>query len=257
MRKAIYYTLLFLLVSMIGALAAQTINSLTHATAETSTMVTIGSVIVANVVVFIIFIWRKYCPVSRYYVRTKPWKVAVWCCIASLGTIIPSVWLEEHLSFLPDLSEGMEGMFGTPLGYIAIAICAPICEEVVFRGAIIRALMDWRKNWKLAVVISALLFSIAHMNPAQMPHAFLLGLLLGWVFIRTNSVVPGIIIHGVNNLVVFIVASTIPSIEDMSLADLYGGSEMKAGFSVLFSLLILIPAIFQLHLNMKEKPEIS
>ena len=197
--------------------------------------------------------WRKYCPVSRHYVRTKPLKVAIWCCVASLGTIIPSVWLEEHLSFLPDISGGMEGMFGTPLGYIAIAVCAPICEEVVFRGAVIRALMDWRKNWKLAVVISALLFSIAHMNPAQMPHAFLLGLLLGWVFIRTNSVVPGIIIHGVNNLTVFILASAIPSIEDMSLADLYGGSEMKAGFSVLFSLLILIPAIFQLHLNMKKE----
>jgi membrane protease YdiL (CAAX protease family) len=113
--------------------------------------------------------------------------------------------------------------------------------------------MNWKPNWKLAVVISALLFSIAHLNPAQMPHAFLLGLLLGWVFVRTGSVVPGIIIHGVNNLTVYIIASSVPGIEDMSLADLYGGSEMKALLSVAFSLLILLPALFQLHLNMKKE----
>lgn len=253
MRKAIYYTLLFLLISMIGALAANAIIKLTHATEEASTMISIAGVIIANVVVFIIFLWRRYCPVSRYYVRTKPWKVAVWCSVASLGTIIPSLWLEEHLTFLPNLAEDMQGIFGTPLGYLAIAVCAPICEEVVFRGAIIRALTDWRQNTILAVVVSALLFSIAHMNPAQMPHAFLLGLLLGWVFIRTDSVVPGIIIHGVNNLTVFIVASSIPGIEEMSLADLYGGSETKALLSVCFSLLILFPAILQLHLNMKKE----
>ena len=39
----------------------------------------------------------------------------------------------------------------------------------------------------------------------------------------------------------------------MSLADLYGGSEMKALLSAAFSLLILLPALFQLHLNMKKE----
>jgi hypothetical protein len=45
----------------------------------------------------------------------------------------------------------------------------------------------------------------------------------------------------------------VPGIEAMSLADLYGGSEMKALLSVVFSLLILLPALFQLHLNMKKE----
>ena len=255
MKKALYYTLLFLVVSMAAALLASIVyaivsgGSVTHTlgangTSDIPVEVTLTGTIVGNI---------HYCPISRHYVRTKPWKVALWCCIASLGTILPSLWLEDHLSFLPDLTNGMKGMFGTPLGYLAIVVCAPICEEIVFRGAVIRALMNWKPNWKLAVVISALLFSIAHLNPAQMPHAFLLGLLLGWVFVRTGSVVPGIIIHGVNNLTVYIIASSVPGIEDMSLADLYGGSEMKALLSAAFSLLILLPAIFQLHLNMKKE----
>ena len=264
MKKAIYYTLLFLVVSMVAALLASIVSaivsggSVTHTlgadgTSDMPAEVTLTGTIVGNIALIALFLSLHYCPISRHYVRTKPWKVALWCCIASLGTIIPSLWLEDHLSFLPDLTNGMKGMFGTPLGYLAIVVCAPICEEIVFRGAVIRALMNWKPNWKLAVVISALLFSIAHLNPAQMPHAFLLGLLLGWVFVRTGSVVPGIIIHGVNNLTVYIIASSVPGIEDMSLADLYGGSEMKALLSVAFSLLILIPALFQLHLNMKKE----
>lgn len=264
MKRALYYTLLFLLVSMVAALATSIIyaivtgGNIMHTLGADGTQgipveVTLVGSITGNIILFAIFMWRRYCPVSRHYVRTKPWKVAVWCTIVSLGTIIPSLWIEEHLSFLPDLTNGMQGMFGNTLGYLAIAVCAPICEEVVFRGAVIRALMNWKPNWKLAVVISSLLFSIAHMNPAQMPHAFLLGLLLGWVFVRTGSVVPGIIIHGVNNLTVYIIASSVPGIEDMSLADLYGGSETKALLSVLFSLLILLPALFQLHLNMKRE----
>ena len=290
MKKALYYTLLFLVVSMAAALLASIVyaivsgGSVTHTlgangTSDIPVEVTLTGTIVGNIALIALFLSLHYCPISRHYVKTKPWKVALWCCIASLGTILPSLWLEDHLSFLPDLTNGMKGMFGTPLGYLAIVVCAPICEEIVFRGAVIRALMNWKpnvfvkpdeqseacsssamarkgrmkSNWKLAVVISALLFSIAHLNPAQMPHAFLLGLLLGWVFVRTGSVVPGIIIHGVNNLTVYIIASSVPGIEDMSLADLYGGSETKALLSVLFSLLILLPALFQLHLNMKRE----
>ncbi len=230
MKKAIYYTLLFLVVSMVAALLASIVYAIVSGGSITNTLgadgtsdmppeVTLTGSIVGNIALIALFLSLHYCPISRHYVRTKPWKVALWCCIASLGTIIPSLWLEDHLSFLPDLTNGMKGMFGTPLGYLAIVVCAPICEEIVFRGAVIRALMNWKPNWKLAVVISALLFSIAHLNPAQMP----------------------------------IIASSVPGIEDMSLADLYGGSEMKALLSVVFSLLILLPALFQLHLNMKKE----
>ena len=123
---------------------------------------------------------------------------------------------------------------------------------MIFRGAVIRSLLEWRDNKKLAIVISAAIFAVAHINPIQIPHVFLAGLLLGWVFVRTNSVVPGIVIHGVNNLAVFVMASSISNIDNMTLADLYGGSTLRATLSVLFSLMILVPAIYQLHRSMKQ-----
>ena len=173
MKKAIYYTLLFLVVSMVAALLASIVyaivsgGSVTHTlgadgTSDMPAEVTLTGTIVGNIALIALFLSLHYCPISRHYVRTKPWKVALWCCIASLGTILPSLWLEDHLSFLPDLTNGMKGMFGTPLGYLAIVICAPLCEEIVFRGAVIRALMNWKPNWKLAVVISQHSCSASH-----------------------------------------------------------------------------------------------
>jgi carbamoyl-phosphate synthase small subunit len=55
------------------------------------------------------------------------------------------------------------------------------------------------------------------------------------------------------SLPAFLMRHGVPGIEGMSLDDLYGGSEMKALLSVAFSLLILLPALFQLHLNMKKE----
>lgn len=263
MRKAVYYMLLFLLISWTAALAASTIYQFAisgnavhslgkEAAASVPVEVNLVAMIVADIIIFYVFLWRKYCPVSRDYMRSRPLKVALWCVVASLGTIIPSMWLEEQLSFLPNISQSADELLGSPLGYIAVVVCVPICEEVVFRGAVIRALLGWRNNGKLAVIVSAIMFAVVHVNPAQMPHAFLLGLLLGWVFVRTDSVIPGIIIHGTNNLIVFIIAGALSGSGEMTLSDLYGGSTLHVVLSVLFSLLILLPALFQLNLAMKR-----
>ena len=251
MKKAVYYLLLFLLVSWTVSLAANKIYKYAVG-GNIPTEVGLVAVAVADIATFCIFVWRGYCPVSRNYVRSRPVRVAFWCVAASLGTIIPSMWLDEHLAFLPNISQADESLFGSPLGYLAVVVCVPVCEEVVFRGAVIRSLLGWRDRKALAVVISAAIFALAHVNPAQMSHAFLLGLLLGWVFVRTGSVVPGIVIHGTNNLAVFILGGVMSASGDVTLSDLYGGNALHVGLGILFSLFILLPALLQLHVSMKR-----
>ena len=84
-------------------------------------------------------------------------------------------------------------------GVLSIAIVVPILEEFLFRGAIEGHLL--RKGWspKWAILVSALIFGIIHGNPAQIPFAFLIGLLFGWLYYRTRSLVPGIVGHIINN----------------------------------------------------------
>jgi membrane protease YdiL (CAAX protease family) len=136
-------------------------------------------------------------------------------------------------------------------GYIVIGLMAPLAEEVVFRGAVLRSLLRWKAgNPWLAIFVSAILFSAVHMNPAQLPHTFLVGLLLGWMYYRTDSIVPGVVYHWVNNTVAYVMYNIYPN-PDMTLADLFG-SQQHVLMAVGFSLCILIPALFQLNLNMKK-----
>ena len=88
------------------------------------------------------------------------------------------------------------------------------------------------------------------MNPAQMPHAFLVGLLLGWMYYRTASIVPGVVYHWVNNTVAYVMYNLYPD-PDMTLVDLFG-NQRAVLMALVFSLCIFLPALFQLNMRLKK-----
>ncbi|MCP4134950.1 MAG: CPBP family intramembrane metalloprotease [bacterium] len=79
-----------------------------------------------------------------------------------------------------------------------LVIVAPFTEEFVFRGLFLNGFL---KNYSVrkAILISALLFGIIHLNPWQFISAFLGGIYLGWLFVNTRSLVPGLLAHAVMN----------------------------------------------------------
>jgi len=205
-----------------------------------------------SVVTMALFLSLRWAEVSRHWVRTRQWIVLVWCVLAALGAIIPSTWMQEMMPELPNIVEAeFDMILGNRYGYFVIGLLAPLAEELVFRGAILRALLRWKPNPWIGIVISALMFSAVHMNPAQMPHAFLIGLLLGWMYWRTDSIVPGVVYHWVNNTIAYVLYVFYPN-PDMKLADFFGGNQQTVLMAVLFSLCILIPSLFQLNLRMKK-----
>lgn len=86
----------------------------------------------------------------------------------------------------------------TFIGAITISVFAPLLEEVLFRGAIQGYMMRHFKPWT-AIICSALVFGIIHMNPVQVVYATLLGVILGWIYYRTGSLLPVILGHVLNN----------------------------------------------------------
>ena len=86
-----------------------------------------------------------------------------------------------------------------PCGTRSIALRAPILEELLFRGAIQGHLQGVLKHPWVAILIASFLFGVVHMNPAQIPFAFLLGAMFGWLYYRTGSLLPGIMGHVLNN----------------------------------------------------------
>ena len=212
----------------------------------------IFSISIFSLIVIALFMWQRWTPVNRQYMLSHPWGVLCWTVLAAVGTILPSLWLQDILPAMPNnLEEEFAQILGSRWGYFAVGLFAPIAEEFVFRGAALRALLGWTSKPWLAIVISALLFSLAHMNPAQLIHAFLIGLLLGWMYWRTGSIIPGIVFHWVNNTIAYVAENLLPGQTD-HLSDLFGGNQQNVLLSVLFSFCILLPALFQLHLRMRK-----
>ena len=135
-------------------------------------------------------------------------------------------------------------MMHNPFGYVAIGVIVPFAEEIVFRGAILRNLLRLfdGKPWA-AILISAVIFGLVHGNSAQFLNASLLGILLGWMFYRTRSIIPGF---------VYVVANLMPGFEDASLSQLSNGRPIVIALYIVFSLCILMPALVQLNMRMGE-----
>lgn len=105
-----------------------------------------------------------------------------------------------------DLTNTLEDVFlelaHNPLGILALAVVAPIAEEYVFRrGMIGPFLTSGPQNLKtsLPILLSALTFGIIHGNPAQIPFAAIAGIILGYIYVRAQSIVLTSVIHILNN----------------------------------------------------------
>lgn len=91
-----------------------------------------------------------------------------------------------------------------PISPISIIIGAPLTEELLFRRVMLGSMIEKGLNPWVAIVTSALLFAVLHLNPAQCVGAMGAGLLFGWLYVRTGSILPGLIGHVLNNLIGYI-----------------------------------------------------
>ena len=256
MKNSIIYLLVFLGIQAAVSLAVTGIWTLATGSAETTVPLLITTTVVFSVITVAVFLLARWAEVSPRWLRTRQWAVLLWSVVAALGAVIPSTWLQEQMPQLPNLVEAQMGqLLSSRWGYVVLALLAPLAEEVVFRGAVLRSLLGWDGGRALrpwaAIALSALLFAVAHLNPAQMPHAFLIGLLLGWMYWRTGSILPSMAYHWANNSAAYVAYAFYPS-EDIRLADIFQGSQQHVLMAVGFSLLILLPAIYQLHLWMRR-----
>ena len=79
-----------------------------------------------------------------------------------------------------------------------VAVFVPIIEELLFRGFVLDLALESYGSWP-SIFISAVIFGIVHLNPIGVLNAFLLGLIYGYVRIRTNSLFPSIFLHSMWN----------------------------------------------------------
>lgn len=253
MKKAIIYVIEFLVIQLIVGWIVGAVWQLITKSQDTTTAMIITTTVASSVAIIAIFLLLRWTEVSPRWLRTRPWSVLTWSVVAAAGALVPSMWLQEQIPELPNLLDNeFDMILSNRWGYLAIGLLAPLSEEIVLRGAVLKKLLESPKlsPW-VAIAISAVFFALIHMNPAQMPHAFVIGLLLGWMYWRTGSILPGVAYHWANNSMAYIIYNIYPD-PDMKLIDVFKGSQQHVLMAVGFSLLILLPAIYQLHLWMKR-----
>ena len=118
------------------------------------------------------------------------------------------------------------------LSIISIAVVPAIAEEFVFRGAILNILKPY--GAKFAILASSLLFGLLHGNIEQFVFAFLTGLYFAYVAYKTESIVPSVIMHFLNNFSSLICSLFKSNKEISSILEIFFLTIGIIGFMVLF-----------------------
>lgn len=109
----------------------------------------------------------------------------------------------EHLMLTRMLNGGV-------VSIISICLIAPLIEEMLFRGIILRSFLE-NYSVRSSILLSSLLFALLHMTVTQLPVAFIMGCLLGWLYARTKCLWPSIMAHFFYNSFAVLLWSTYSS----------------------------------------------
>ncbi len=123
-----------------------------------------------------------------------------FCSFANIAMSYSSAFFSGiGIEYDVDYGENPSGFFGFLLSFTATAIIPALVEEFACRGIVLGALKKYGQTF--AIVASSIVFGIMHGNFDQMPFAVMVGLILGYIYVKTGSIWISIAVHGVNNAV--------------------------------------------------------
>jgi hypothetical protein len=135
--------------------------------------------------------------------RSSPWAVMGLLALPILS-LLPALTLgmgalEAVVVALFPISASDAAMFermdsGGWVAVLMASLIAPMVEEMLFRGIILRSFLNQYRRWP-SIFGSALLFGLSHMNVYQGVVAFIGGIVMGWLYERTRSLWPSILLH--------------------------------------------------------------
>jgi membrane protease YdiL (CAAX protease family) len=143
--------------------------------------------------------------------RPAPWRYAV---LGALGTLVLSVAVSQ-LGIEPEGMKEVVGFVREPhqllRSLLLLAVLAPLVEELVFRG-LVYGWITGRWGSLAGWIVSSLLFAAAHVELKHVVLVLPLGLLFGWLRRRTDSLLPSLFSHIVNNGFALLAAVYLPGI---------------------------------------------
>ena len=134
--------------------------------------------------------------------RAAYWIIALMLAIFAVNFLYSAIITTFHLNLQTNdqvlLEHSKQEPLTTYATLFAAVFIAPFCEEIFFRGFVFPGLRH-RMSVGAAIVVSSLLFAIAHADPGSFPVLLIIGLALAFIRWRTASIWPGMFLHMLNN----------------------------------------------------------
>jgi membrane protease YdiL (CAAX protease family) len=123
-----------------------------------------------------------------------------FCSFANIAMNYSSAIFEGFgIDYDVNLGDNPQGIFGFLLTFIATAIVPALVEEFACRGIVLGLLKKYGEGF--AIITSSIVFGIMHGNFEQIPFAVMVGLILGYIYVKTGSIWVSVAVHCANNAV--------------------------------------------------------
>ena len=154
----------------------------------------------SGVLVALIIAWAG--PYGRVGFRlTRPRFFAEAALVAALSVGIATLYVMGLEALLPDTDDGLQSLvqrLGFPAAILVVAVAPAVLEETIFRGLLQGRLMALFGRFG-GLFVTAAAFAIVHGAPAVLPIHLSLGLYLGWLRERSDSLLPCVLMHFLYN----------------------------------------------------------
>ena len=185
-----------------------------------SSKITLWSFVLGYLVTIVVFLGLRYVKIKTGRIeRDRLWKAIGAAALIALGWMFVETGILQLIDAdklfadeVEELEKFAKIMTG-PLGAIAVGILAPISEEIGFRGVLMGGLIRMRCGAWPAIVISAIVFAWFHGTHIQLLGTTVFGIIAGWLYWRTRSLIPSMIIHMVNNSTACLLETVAPDYE--------------------------------------------
>lgn len=135
----------------------------------------------------------------------------VLAVLLMVGMYLPTIWYGKLMVVIGVPSDYGEITIDTTSAVVMLVIAsvflAPAFEELIYRGVLLHGLKR-EKSVIASVLISALAFMLMHMNPLQVVFQFTLGVISGFIALRSGKLLPSVILHSASNVLALIVEFT-------------------------------------------------
>ena len=199
----------YLVVPVVSALVIFAPNNTVLYNSTSYLMTSVVSVLSFLVAAIVLWILLRLGKKQNYQPTYWRWNITPYAPFLIMATVSANFAMSEINALLisllsPNVSMDIMMTGGVTVNvmeifmlFVSTAVIPAIVEEIMFRGIILTNLIPYGRG--TAIICSAFLFGLMHMNPSQFFYTTLMGIFLGYIYVRTRSIWICVLIHFVNN----------------------------------------------------------